>query len=539
MQMNKKFCTYILFCAAVCCAHAQLPSPSACYTFTGNANDGTGNGHNGTVNGATLVNDRFGNANSAYSFNGTNSYIAIPNFNTLVSSDEVTISFWAKANGFQTQAALLLAPDNTSDRMGIFIYYNQGSNAYHFWDYGDILTPNSGRVSVATSYVSQWEHFVCVTSQSQNFMAVYKNGVLMSSENHSAPLVNKNKTLNIGGGTSFPFDGLIDDVAIYNQVLTPSQINQVYQAANPCAPPPPAVPAACYPFSGNAIDATGNGHNGTVCGATLAPDRLGNPNSAYLFDGVDDSIAVPNFNTIIPNDEFTITFWIKANNFKSQLAFMLTPDNTGDRLCIPIYYDNVSSPYHILDYGDIFNNGRIGITTTFISQWEHFACVVSQSLNLMAIYKNGALLHSENHSAPLVNKNKTFNIGGGIGSQGENFFYDGLIDDVVIYNQALSASEIMQVYNSGVSCLSTAVSEPETSTNVVVYPNPSEDGVYQIRFGNSLEKTYCVYNCLGENILSGKMNSNISFNLSAFPQGIYYLQVLEGKKLFEQKIIKL
>ncbi|MBL7987062.1 MAG: hypothetical protein JNJ94_03260, partial [Chlorobi bacterium] len=50
--------------------------------------------------------------------------------------------------------------------------------------------------------------------------------------------------------------------------------------------------AAFYPFSGNANDASGNGHHGTVNGgATLVPDRFGNAQSAYYFDGVNDYIS--------------------------------------------------------------------------------------------------------------------------------------------------------------------------------------------------------------------------------------------------------
>ena len=49
------------------------------WPFNGNANDESGNGNNGTVNGATLTTDRFGSANSAYSFNGNGNHIEIPN----------------------------------------------------------------------------------------------------------------------------------------------------------------------------------------------------------------------------------------------------------------------------------------------------------------------------------------------------------------------------------------------------------------------------------------------------------------------------
>jgi hypothetical protein len=50
---------------------------------------------------------------------------------------------------------------------------------------------------------------------------------------------------------------------------------------------------AQYYFNGNANDTSGNGHNGTVYGATPTTDRFGNPNSAFHFDGIDDYVGVP------------------------------------------------------------------------------------------------------------------------------------------------------------------------------------------------------------------------------------------------------
>ncbi|MBL8027669.1 MAG: immunoglobulin domain-containing protein, partial [Fibrobacteres bacterium] len=66
----------------------------AYYPFTGNANDVSGNGYNGTVSGATLSSDRFGNSNSAYKFNGSN-YIDIGN-SVLATNSDFSISLWYK-----------------------------------------------------------------------------------------------------------------------------------------------------------------------------------------------------------------------------------------------------------------------------------------------------------------------------------------------------------------------------------------------------------------------------------------------------------
>ena len=81
---------------------AQIPADGlvAWYPFNGNANDESGNGNNGTVNGATLTADRFGNAQSCYSFNG-NSWIEVLNSPSL-NSASVSISGWFNSNDLAT-----------------------------------------------------------------------------------------------------------------------------------------------------------------------------------------------------------------------------------------------------------------------------------------------------------------------------------------------------------------------------------------------------------------------------------------------------
>src|SRR6185503_16781133 len=78
--------------------------------------------------------------------------------------------------------------------------------------------------------------------------------------------------------------------------------------------------AAYYPFNGNALDSSGNGHNGTVTGAAPAADRFGNSNHAYLFDGINDNVTVPDFNTILSTDEVSLSFWAISYQLKSQSA---------------------------------------------------------------------------------------------------------------------------------------------------------------------------------------------------------------------------
>src|SRR5205085_3568228 len=72
----------------------------AYYPFNCNANDASGNGNNPIFNNATLTSDVYGNANSAYHFNGIDNYIQIPNSNSLNAANTISICAWVKPTGF-------------------------------------------------------------------------------------------------------------------------------------------------------------------------------------------------------------------------------------------------------------------------------------------------------------------------------------------------------------------------------------------------------------------------------------------------------
>jgi hypothetical protein len=94
----KKVITSLLIALASAAA-AQIPTSGLIgrWEFSGNANDGSGSGNHGTVVGATLVNDRCGNPNSAYSFNGISDYITML-YSGPTGSASRSISFWMKTN---------------------------------------------------------------------------------------------------------------------------------------------------------------------------------------------------------------------------------------------------------------------------------------------------------------------------------------------------------------------------------------------------------------------------------------------------------
>lgn len=211
----------------------------ACYSFDSNANDASGKGNNGTVNGAiTLTTDRFGNANSAYDFK--DGYIEIPDSNnSLDLTTGITMVAWVNPRE---------QPDEPLFTGGGIIF-NKESN------YEMALTTNTNTIRYAFSLngSSQWSDTgvsvdtnkwtLVVVSYDGNTITVYKNGEIVHQrvEKGSAPV--SDAAAGIGsremGYSSYPkwvsrFNGMIDDVRIYNRAISEEEVKQLYAPAQNC-----------------------------------------------------------------------------------------------------------------------------------------------------------------------------------------------------------------------------------------------------------------------------------------------------------------
>ncbi|MBL7910000.1 MAG: T9SS type A sorting domain-containing protein [Bacteroidia bacterium] len=197
----------------------------AWFPFNGNANDESGQGNNGTSVGASLTTDRYSNANAAYFFNGS----VEVDCGTALNIDESTISAW------------FYLSDNTSQYQTILAKYdanNTGSYALAmFGDKVDIWYSKTSTTyidvqSTASLSINQWYN-VTVTHSIPFGIKLYINGVLDNSDNtvfnvFQAPT----DVFRIGSqGPFFPVQiqaGKIDDVAIWDRVLTPTEVSNLY-----------------------------------------------------------------------------------------------------------------------------------------------------------------------------------------------------------------------------------------------------------------------------------------------------------------------
>ena len=214
---------------------------------------------------------------------------------------------------------------------------------------------------------------------------------------------------------------------------------------------------AYYPFNGNANDASGNGNNGTVSGATLTANKDGDVNSAYSFDGDQDIITISNDDQI-NNPQITISAMIRPTRYTA------LEQDQGDNQQVIVSnapQDGWGSGFEFKTFGETDNNGNqylsLGVTGTVngnfssqtdnigmsLNQWSHV--VYTHDDNNIKFYLNGQLVLSEDSPGTNFYNQNPISIGS---RPSIRHVFSGGIDDVGIWNKILTAEEIEYLYSN-------------------------------------------------------------------------------------------
>lgn len=220
------------------------------YNFDGDANDISGYNLNGTIHGAILTADRNNTANKAYdfdyvnaSFGNQNDEIYIP-YSPLMNVNNITVSLWLYPRSYYWNG-------NTNNPFSTIInrfqygYSNPNGQAWGIifnqtsvtgFIVGTNGTGSANAVSNQKLTLNKWYHLVMTYNESQ--VRLYINGTLKATQNYSSPMnTSGNSGISIGesnqaNGYWNHTDGKIDDVAIWDRALTPTEIQQLYTMQN-------------------------------------------------------------------------------------------------------------------------------------------------------------------------------------------------------------------------------------------------------------------------------------------------------------------
>lgn len=243
---------------------------------------------------------------------------------------------------------------------------------------------------------------------------------------------------------------------------------------------------AHYPFSGDATDASGRGNDGTPTTASLTTDRFGLPGQAYNFKAdVGSYVRVPNSSSLGLPGNFSVSLWVKFNQgwgyHTEALIWKLsgTPPSGTTGWHLGLNEDSgYTAGFLLMNPGVHLAAGKaIDFERDWLGKWNHVVGV--RSAGQLHLFVNGALLASAADGGLSVSSAGDLIIGGS--SHPVSGAYDRDIDDVRIYDRALTPSEVAQLF--------ALESAPPVCGNGIVESGEDCDG------GNSASGDCCSSTC--------------------------------------------
>jgi hypothetical protein len=200
-------------------------------------------------------------------------------------------------------------------------------------------------------------------------------------------------------------------------------------------------------LDGNAHDEIGENH-GTISGADCS--AKGKFGEACLFDGDDDYVRISDFVQTAPKSEISISFWVNVNSISPTDLITLNPlDVGGQRINVHFpWWDEVTSFYPGYIHWQFGNSPastfNFSTPSNLEGEWNHFVFETSVSGSYARIYQNGIEVASS--SSPTTFEGTQTDLMFGSALRGVDSF-DGILDEVIIFNRALSEEEINSLYN--------------------------------------------------------------------------------------------
>lgn len=422
------------------------------WTFDGkdlinNAADSSGNGNTGYLNGFTSTTTTTGKLGQALEFDGVDDHVSNSNSSTFnLETNSVSVWFKTTGSGF---ARIVTKLNQSSTRMPFEIRRNTNNTIQYTIFNGTAVAVNSD----TTLNDGQWHHAVG-TRVKGGALKLYIDGVLQSDQKTDTlgdTTVSSDLSIGAREDGANPFDGTIDDVRIYNRVLSADEITHLYGLGatthvNTTITSPNLQTGLVghWTFDGkdlinNAADRSGQGNTGYLTNFTSTTTVIGRLGQALDFDGSDDYVSVPHsFGSVLPA---TFTAWVKptaaCDNYDQiigqTVSGLLTHSNGTCEL--RYNWNNVSTTF----------NWSSGVNLS-LNEWAFVALRVTSD-NAVIFKGNAGVIASSTNS--ISHTSETFSALN-IGRDSDNVgFFTGGIDDVRVYTRALSDDEISRLYELG------------------------------------------------------------------------------------------
>ena len=434
-----------------------------------NVIDSSANGNAGYLTGFTSTSsaETSGKLGGALLFRGNGGgAVNIPGFtSSTLSNYPLTISLWAKLIGNQALAGLI---GQNSSASGWRMQIDTANNRLQF---RSDTTTGTAPVSTIPNY-ALWNHYLITIDASGN-LTYYVNGASVGTNAGVSALNWASSNLVIGNGGnlnagSLEFNGPIDEVRMYNRVLSASEIKQLYQMTNDKvnAPVTTLTSGTTFKntlvghwtfdgsnFSDKVYDSSGNANNGYADGsvATSSMKTIGKSGQAILLNGSSSYVLVPDSASLNPGTgSFSVSAWVKEASCVPSMVIAAKSNGGGASSSygwhLGVFGGTCAPQLHFAtgaSFTTISNSN--GLTA---GKWYHIVAVVDENniansvmyINASAV---GTGVSNGGNSGPVTN---TVPLAIGNESDG-GFSWNGAIDDLRIYDRALTQAEVTQLYN--------------------------------------------------------------------------------------------
>ncbi|MHC4249021.1 MAG: LamG domain-containing protein, partial [Planctomycetota bacterium] len=419
------------------------------------AKDTSGRGVNGTVTGGRWVKGRIGNA---LNFDGVDDRVMVANESNFDIRSAITVAAWVKIDSFSKYCEAIVCKGDTAWRL----HRHRLTNSLGFACNGLTGTPIlQGNASVVDG---EWHHVAGVYDGTT--MYLYVDGRMDASAPARGDMATSDAPVHIGDNsekTKRRWCGAVDDVRVYERALSAGEIGTLADPARlaaaergapaeagtprvaPRSAPPPGMGirqglVGHWTFDevrgAVATDTSGRGANGTVRAVKWVEGRIGR--GALFFNGVNGSVRITGYKGITGKAPRTVAAWVRTNSGDENPIISWGAGKKGRKYILRLDPDT-----HALEI-DINKGWMAGSTTVDDGLWHHVAVVLpagATGVTHHRLYVDGRLDAVGSRSARAIDTASDADVR--IGEDFSNRHFRGLMDDVRVYDRALSPGEII------------------------------------------------------------------------------------------------
>lgn len=467
-------------------------------------------------------------------FDGSN-YVDI-DYTPDINPDNFTLAMWAKPDpNYRNRYRSPLTSRGETSGYDTFGYnvYAASNNYWQFWtSRGDTGAHGWDVVQGPPVRDGQWEHIAFSFEKTGNATAqtllgtkkIYVNGVLVATAQNQRyrPMrygVQAKFTIGAGGqsGSAFRFKGLIDEVFLYDRVLSPSEILTVRNAESNCGL------AAAWHFDEPSwqsspqveeytwLEAHGSARNGAQT-ASRRPARPGNPGTCGYaeLDGQNDYIHLDNPAELNFSGEISLAAWVRVDEIGRGIQGLITHGprwGPNQETGLRINHDR----YQIMAWNGTDYIAELSIPPEDVGtgKWTHL--VGTYDGQDWRLYRDGVLRVTRRLPVGALQVSANWSIGAS--SYGAHRYFKGAIDEPRIFKHAMRGSEVLELFNEVHDC-------PNYAPEITLRAQHDGQGVF-----------YCPETVTVEALLAGGLLDNQFdglVNLQAV-QGPGFWRLLEGQ----------